>query len=148
MTMTSENPDLITRIEDHEERILAVESWKSATDAKLDAINREVIANRAESSARGTAASQGMDRLGAQVSELTRQISEHTGAQKKLSELKDEELRDARIKNERWKRYSIVIGIVCAISAAVGGTLLSDQEVASTIWVKYFHWQEPWGDGK
>ncbi|MCP1202750.1 hypothetical protein [Acetobacter oryzoeni] len=37
-----------------------------------------------------------------------------------------------------------VVTLICTIGGTIGATLLSDQEVASTIWVKWLHWREPW----
>lgn len=68
---------------------------------------------------------------------LTQQLAEHTGAQKRQNELAEDSLR-------RWRKLAVVIGLLCTVSAAAGSTLLSDQEVASTIWVHWLHLREPW----
>ena len=68
---------------------------------------------------------------------LTQQLAEHTGAQKRQNELAEDSLR-------RWRKLSVVVGLLCTVGAAVGSTLLSDQEVASTIWVHWLHLREPW----
>ncbi|MFT8655968.1 MAG: hypothetical protein ABF785_04660 [Acetobacter papayae] len=68
---------------------------------------------------------------------LTQQLAEHTGAQKRQNELAEDSLR-------RWRKLAVVIGLLCTVGAAVGSTLLSDQEVASTIWVRWLHLREPW----
>ncbi|KDE20832.1 hypothetical protein AZ09_05200 [Acetobacter aceti 1023] len=125
------------RLDDHEERLAAVERWQDITDGKLDSISKDIAAVRAEGNARQQATNAGMDRIGLQLSDLTRQIAAHTGAQEERNRLAEDSLR-------RWKKLAVIIGIFCTLGAAVGSTLLSDQEVASTIWVKWLHWREPW----
>ncbi|MDE7547900.1 hypothetical protein PY793_07855 [Acetobacter fabarum] len=71
------------------------------------------------------------------LTDLTRQIAEHTGAQERQNKLAEDSL-------HRWRKFAVVAGLLCTISAAVGSTLLSDQEVASTIWVHWLHLREPW----
>ncbi|WP_354857324.1 hypothetical protein [Acetobacter fabarum] len=71
------------------------------------------------------------------LTDLTKQIAEHTGAQKRQNQLAEDSLR-------RWKKLAVMVGIICAVGSAVGSTLLSDQEVASTIWVHWLHLREPW----
>ncbi|CEF54655.1 hypothetical protein [Acetobacter ghanensis] len=71
------------------------------------------------------------------LTDLTKQIAEHTGAQKRQNQLAEDSLR-------RWRKLAVVVGLACTIGAAVGSTLLSDQEVASTIWVRWLHLREPW----
>lgn len=125
------------RLDDHEERLAAVERRQDITDGKLDSISKDIAAVRAEGNARQQATNAGMDRIGLQLSDLTRQIAAHTGAQEERNRLAEDSLR-------RWKKLAVIIGIFCTLGAAVGSTLLSDQEVASTIWVKWLHWREPW----
>nr|WP_279183902.1 hypothetical protein [Acetobacter syzygii] len=67
------------------------------------------------------------------LTDLTKQIAEHTGAQKRQNQIAEDSLR-------RWKKLAVVIGVV----GTLGATLLSDQEVASTIWVRWLHLREPW----
>lgn len=71
------------------------------------------------------------------LTDLTKQIAEHTGAQKKQNQIAEDSLR-------RWKKLAVIVGLVCAIGSAIGSTVLSDQEVASTIWVRWLHLREPW----
>lgn len=125
------------RLDDHEERLAAVEKRQDVTDGKLDNISRDIAAVRAEGNARQQATNAGMDRIGIQLSDLTRQLAAHTGAQEERNRLAEDSLR-------RWKKLAVIVGIFCTLGAAVGSTLLSDQEVASTIWVKWLHWREPW----
>lgn len=68
---------------------------------------------------------------------LTQQLAEHTGAQKRQNQLAEDSLR-------RWRKLAVVVGLACTMGAAVGSTLLSDQEVASTLWVHWLHLREPW----
>ncbi len=125
------------RLDDHEERLAAVEKRQDVTDGNLDNISRDIAAVRAEGNARQQATNAGMDRIGIQLSDLTRQLAAHTGAQEERNRLAEDSLR-------RWKKLAVIVGIFCTLGAAVGSTLLSDQEVASTIWVKWLHWREPW----
>lgn len=98
---------------------------------------REVVAVRAEGNARQQATNAGMDRIGIQIADLTRQLAAHTGAQQEQNRLAEANLR-------RWRLRAVIIGLMCTVGAAICSTLLSDQEVASTIWVKWLHWREPW----
>ena len=129
--------DYHQRLDDHDERLSAVEGRLDATESTVDRISRDIIAIRAEGQARATAQTEGLDRLGAQIQALTVQLAEQTGAQKRQTELGEASLR-------RWRKIAVVIGICCTLGAAIGSTLLSDQEVASTIWVKWLHKKEPW----
>lgn len=133
-------PELHERLDAHDERLTAVEGRLDATEGTVDRISRDIIAIRAEGHARSQQQTAGLDRLGGQIQALTVQLAEHTGAQKHQSRLAEESLR-------RWKKIAVIIGIFCTLGAAVGSTLLSDQEVASTIWVKWLHKQEPWDIG-
>lgn len=71
------------------------------------------------------------------LTDLTTQIAEHTGAQKRQNQLSEDNLR-------RWRKLALVVGLTCTIGSAIGSTLLSDQEVASTVWVRWLHLREPW----
>ena len=125
------------QFDDHEKRLTDVERRQDAQGSKLDAIGRDVIAVRAEGNARAAMAQASMDRLSKDLTDMTRQLAEHTGAQRKQNQLAEDSLR-------RWRKISVVIGIVATLGAAAGSTLLSDQEIASTIWVKWLHFREPW----
>lgn len=125
------------RLDDHEERLAAVERRQDRTEDKLDNITRELVVIRTEGKTREVATNSGFDRIGAQVSALERGVAALTGAQAERNRLAEEGLR-------RLRKWAIIIGIFSSLGAAIGGTLLSDQEVASTIWVKWLHWREPW----
>lgn len=125
------------RLDDHEERLAAMERRQDGTDRKLDNISHEVAAVRAEGNARQQATTAGMDRLGAQVTDLNKNISALTGAQTERNRIADDNLR-------WWKKMVAVVTLICTIGGTICATLLSDQEVASTIWVKWLHWREPW----
>lgn len=132
--------DYHQRLDDHDERLSAVEGRLDATEGAVDRISRDIIAIRAEGQARAAAQTEGLDRLGRQIQALTVQLAEQTGAQKRQTELGEASLR-------RWRKIAVIIGICCTLGAAIGSTLLSDQEIASTIWVKWLHKQEPWAVG-
>lgn len=133
--MTDSETDQI--LKKHGERLDAVEGKLSSHEAILDAMSRDIIAIRTEASVRADAQSQGMERLSADIKALTVQLAESTGAQKEQSRIAERNL-------QNWRKIAIIVGIFCTLGAAVGSTLLSDQEVASTIWTKWLHIQEPW----
>lgn len=130
-------PDLTSRLDDHDDRLSAVEGRLGAAETTLDMISRDIVAIRAEGQARSAAQTAGLDRLGGQIQALIVQSAKQTGAQEEQSRLAKESL-------NRWRKIAVIVGIICTASAAVGSTLLSDQEVASTIWVKWLHKKEPW----
>ena len=139
------------QIDDHEKRLSDVERRQDmqgnkldAQADKLDAISRDIAANRAEMVASAMAATQESVRLGAQVADVRAALSEIVGAQKHQNAIRERELQVARLRESKLKRYATVIGIIATLGAAAGSTLLSDQEVASTIWVKWLHLREPW----
>lgn len=125
--------DLQQQVDDHEERLTAVEKRQDAQGSKLDEISRDIAAVRAEGNARAITATHSMDQVRQDIQTLTRQIAEHTGAQKRQNEL------DAA-KTRRWQRASIILGVVFAL----GAMILSWQEVASYLWVDVLHLKEPW----
>lgn len=125
------------RLSSCEQRLTAVEKRQDGTEDKLDNITRELVVIRTEGKTREAATNIGFDRIGAQVSALEKGVAALTGAQAERNRLAEEGLR-------RLRKWAIIIGIFSSLGAAVGGTLLSDQEVASTIWVKWLHWREPW----
>ncbi len=133
-------PDFTQRLDAHDERLTAVEGRLEATEGAVDRIGRDIIAIRAEGQARATAQTEGLDRLGRQIQDLVVQLAEQTGAQKTKNQIAEDSLR-------RWRKIAVIVGICCTLGAAVGSTLLSDQEIASTIWVKWLHKQEPWAVG-
>ena len=122
-----------TQLDNHEERLTAVEKRQDAQGSKLDEISRDIAAVRAEGNARAITATHSMDQVRGDIRELTRQIAEHPGAQKRQNEL------DAA-KTRRWQRISIVLGVMFAL----GAMILSWQEVASYLWVDVLHLKEPW----
>lgn len=125
------------RLSSCEQRLTAVEERQDGTEDKLDNISRELLVIRTEGKTREVSTNSGFDRIGAQVSALEKGVAALTGAQAERNRLAEEGLR-------RLRKWAIIIGIFSSMGAAVGGTLLSDQEVASTIWVKWLHWREPW----
>ena len=61
------------------------------------------------------------------LTDLTKQIAWHTGAQKRQNERKEQERREVRIRGEKFKIWGTVIGIIATLGGMVGGTLLSSQ---------------------
>ena len=130
-------PHCQAQLDDHEDRIAAVERRQARTEDKLDNITRELVVIRTEGKTREVSTNSGFDRIGAQVSALEKGVAALTGAQAERNRLAEEGLR-------RLRKWGTIITILSSLGAAIGGTLLSDQEVASTIWVKWLHWREPW----
>lgn len=129
-------PDIHQRLDLHDERLTAVEGRLDATEGTVERISRDIIAIRAEGQARATAQTEGLDRLGRQIQGLIVQLAEQTGAQKTKNQIAEASLR-------RWRKIGIIGGLVGALL----GAALSDQEIASTIWVKWLHKEEPWSVG-
>ncbi|MBE7619575.1 hypothetical protein GL297_08030 [Komagataeibacter sp. FXV2] len=126
--MTEDPPaDVHDILEDHGERIGFLERWRDSADGKIDDTRREVGAIRAEMQAQYAATSAAMDRQSRDIQDLTRQLAEHTGAQKERNRLDAEKLTKARIAESRWKKRASVLGIIFTLVAAIGGTLLSSQ---------------------
>lgn len=128
--MTCPHQDIL---DNHEERLTAVERRQDAQGSKLDEISRDIAAVRAEGNARAITATHSMDQVRGDIRELTRQIAEQTGAQKRQNEL------DAA-RTRRWQRVSIVLGLLFTL----GAMMLSWQEVATYLWVDVLHLKEPW----
>jgi len=126
-------PQCQHQLDDHEERILAVEKRQDAAESKLDTIGRDIIAIRAEGNARAGAASAGMDRLSTQVLALSQTVSEHIGATLERSRIDQERLTLEQIKLARIKRYATIIGIFLTLCGVVAGSILSSQT-----WDDYF----------
>lgn len=122
-----------SQLDNHEDRLTAVERRQDAQGSKLDEISRDIAAVRAEGNARAITATHSMDQVRGDIRELTRQIAEQTGAQKRQNEL------DAA-RTRLWQRVSIVLGLMFAL----GAMLLSWQEVATYLWVDILHLKEPW----
>ena len=140
-----------SQIDDHEKRLSDVERRQDAQGSKLDAqadkldaISRDIAANRAEMLVSASSAAREAVRLGAQIADVRVAVGEIFGAQKQQNIIREEELRMAKLRESKLKRYATVIGIIATLGAAAGSTLLSDQEIASTIWVKWLHFREPW----
>ncbi|MCE2578672.1 hypothetical protein [Gluconacetobacter entanii] len=120
-------PDVHGILEDHGERIGSLERWRDGVDGKLDGIRHELGVVRAEGQARSAASAAAMERQSRDIQDLTRQLAEHTGAQKERNRLEQAKLMKARIAESRWKKRAAVLGIVFTLLATVGGTLLSSQ---------------------
>ena len=140
-------PELTQRLDQHDERLTAVEGRLDTTEGAVDRISRDIIAIRAEGQARAAAQTEGLDRLGRQIQGLIVQLAEQTGAQKEQTKLAEEQMRQQKASGEaslrRWKKLGIVFGLLAGLT----GAALSDQEIASTIWGKWLHKQEPWDIG-
>ncbi|BCZ75996.1 hypothetical protein CFR73_07655 [Novacetimonas maltaceti] len=120
-------PDVHDILDDHGERIGSLERWRDSADGKMDGIRRELSAVRAEGQAQSAATSAAMDRQSRDIQDLTRQLAEHTGAQKERNRLDQAKLTKARIAESRWKKRAAIFGLVFAVFGALGGTLLSSQ---------------------
>ena len=79
--------ELQSKIDDHELRLAAVERRQDAQGDKLDAISRDLSAIRAEGNARAISAAHSIDQVRGDIQNLIVQLAEHTGAQKRQTEL-------------------------------------------------------------
>ncbi|POF63601.1 hypothetical protein CFR73_09800 [Novacetimonas maltaceti] len=120
-------PDVQGILDDHGERIGSLERWRDGVDGKLDDIRHELGAVRAEGKERSAVSAAAMERQSRDIQDLTRQLAEHTGAQKERNRLEQAKLTKARIAESRWKKRAAICGLVFAVFGAVGGTLLSSQ---------------------
>lgn len=123
----------LNQIEAHEGRIAAIERRQEATESKLDAIGRDIIAIRAEGTARAEISSASMDRLSKQMSSLERSVSEHIGATKERAKIDGDRLILEQTKLTKIRRYATIIGIILTFSGVVAGSILSSQT-----WDDYF----------
>lgn len=122
-----------TQIDKLDARVSSLEKRVDSQGVSIENVRNDTIAIRAEFQAVAKATAEASARVEAQVQALIVQLAEHTGAQKKQIELDEAKL-------ARLKKIAVVIGIVCTVL----GAALSDQEIASTIWVRYLHLNEPW----
>ena len=129
--------DLRVIVDSHARRLDGLEDDVDTLKSGQSAMMEKLISVEAQGQERErNRAAEAADTRNA-LTALTQQIAEHTGAQKKQNQIAEDSLR-------RWKKLAVIVGLVCAIGSAVGSTVLSDQEVASTIWVHWLHLREPW----
>jgi hypothetical protein len=129
--------DLRVIVDSHARRLDGLEDDVDTLKSGQSAMMERLISIEAQGQERErNRAAQAQDMRNALTS-LTQQLAEQTGAQKRQNQLAEDSL-------HRWRKLAIIAGILCTVSAAVGSTLLSDQEVASTIWVHWLHLREPW----
>ena len=122
--MTSEYQ---TQLDDHEERLAAVERRQDAQGSKLDEISRDIAAVRAEGNARAVTATHGMDQLRHDLQSLSMLIAENTGAQKQQVQIQEQQLITAQTRLAQMKYWGCVFGILFTAAGAIGGALLSSQ---------------------
>lgn len=129
--------DLRLIVDRHARRLDGLEDDVDTLKSGQSAMMERLISIEAQGQERErNRAAQAQDTRNA-LAALTQQLAEQTGAQRRQNELAEDSLR-------RWRKLAVVAGLLCTIGAAVGSTLLSDQEVASTIWVQWLHLREPW----
>jgi hypothetical protein len=129
--------DLRVIVDSHARRLDGLEDDVDTLKSGQSAMMERLISIEAQGQERErNRAAQAQDMRNALTS-LTQQLAEQTGAQKRQNQLAEDSL-------HRWRKLAIIAGLLCTVSAAVGSTLLSDQEVASTIWVHWLHLREPW----
>ncbi|MFT8783556.1 MAG: hypothetical protein ABF420_09765 [Acetobacter syzygii] len=129
--------DLRVIVDSHARRLDGLEDDVDTLKSGQSAMMERLISIEAQGQERErNRAAQAQDVRNA-LTRLTQQLAEHTGAQKRQNQLAEDSLR-------RWRKLAVVAGLLCTVGAAVGSTLLSDQEVASTIWVQWLHLREPW----
>ncbi|MFT9419112.1 hypothetical protein [Acetobacter sp.] len=129
--------DLRVIVDSHARRLDGLEDDVDTLKSGQSAMMERLISIEAQGQERErNRAAQAQDMRNALTS-LTQQLAEQTGAQKRQNQLAEDSL-------HRWRKLAVIAGLLCTVSAAVGSTLLSDQEVASTIWVLWLHLREPW----
>lgn len=129
--------DLRVIVDSHARRLDGLEDDVDTLKSGQSAMIERLISIEAQGQERErNRAAQAQDMRNALAS-LTQQLVEQTGAQKRQNQLAEDSL-------HRWRKLAVIAGLLCTISAAIGSTLLSDQEVASTIWVHWLHLREPW----
>ena len=136
-TVQEPGSSLRTIVESHARRLDGLEEEVDALRTGQSAMMERLISIEAQGQERERNRALEASENRKALTDLTAQIAAHTGAQKRQNELAEDSLR-------RWRKLAVVIGLLCTVGAAVGSTLLSDQEVASTIWVKWLHLREPW----
>ncbi len=129
--------DHARRLDDHAQRLDGVEDEVDTLKSGQTAMMERLISIEAQGQERERNRAVEVSDTRKALTDLTKQIAEHTGAQKRQNQIAEDSLR-------RWKKLAVIVGLVCAIGSAVGSTILSDQEVASTIWVRWLHLREPW----
>ncbi|GAA3686215.1 MULTISPECIES: hypothetical protein [Acetobacter] len=129
--------DLRVIVDSHARRLDGLEDDVDTLKSGQSAMMERLISIEAQGQERErNRAAQAQDMRNALTS-LTQQLAEQTGAQKRQNQLAEDSL-------HRWRKLAVIAGLLCTVGAAVGSTLLSDQEVASTIWVHWLHLREPW----
>ena len=129
--------DLRVIVDSHARRLDGLEDDVDTLKSGQSAMMEKLISVEAQGQERErNRAAQAQDMRNT-LSSLTQQLAEQTGAQKRQNQLAEDSL-------HRWKKFAVITGLLCTVGAAVGSTILSDQEVASTIWVHWLHLREPW----
>lgn len=135
------NNEFSLQLEDHETRLASIETDVGILKTGQASFMERLISIEAQGQERERNRAHENQETRATLSELSRQLSTQNGIQQAKNQLEEARTR-------KLKRLAIIVGICCTIGSAVGSTLLSDQEIASTIWVKYLHKTEPWDNGK
>lgn len=105
---------------------------------------REIVAVRAEGAARDATIREGMSAIQQGQNEITRTISEHMGAEKERERAEKRNLERDKLRAEDSLRNLKKLATVITIIGTIFAALFSWQEIASYVWVKGLHLQEPW----
>ncbi len=119
--------DLRAIVGEHAQEISQINGRLDELGKEQHNLMREIVAVRAEGNARAEASVSALSDIRGSVEGLVRQLAEHTGAQKRQNELKEQELRAVKIRGEKIKIWGTVIGIIATLGGMIGGTLLSSQ---------------------
>ncbi|MBO1326840.1 hypothetical protein K2X14_17240 [Acetobacter sp. TBRC 12305] len=133
--------DLRAVVDGHSQEIAQINGRLDGLEKGQDGLMREVVAIRAEGQARAQAAGTAMTDLRNGLYDLTRQLAEHTGAQKRQAEIAQQALVVAQTREARIKYWGGVCAIVFCVAGAVGGTLFSSATVDDYVFgdVRWLH---------
>ena len=145
--------DLRAVVAGHADDIRQIRGALDTVEGGLQSLTREVAVVRAEGQARAEATAAALDRLGGQITELTRQIASQTGAQEERNRLAQaallsEQQRGAQAATRLTllRRRLAALSMVLTVLAAIGGTLLSSQTWDDWVFgnVRFLHHTPGW----
>lgn len=131
--------DLRAVVAGHADDIRQIRGALDTVEGGLQSLTREVAVVRAEGQARAQATAAALDRLGGQITELTRQIASQTGAQEERNRLAQ-----AALLSEQQRGAQAATRLT--LLAAIGGTLLSSQTWDDWVFgnVRFLHHTPGW----
>lgn len=121
--------DLRVIVDSHSRRLDGLEDDVGTLKAGQAATLERLISIEAQGQERERSRAEEARGVRSSIDGLTKQLAEHTGAQKRQNELKEEELLKAQTKAAKVKYWASLIGVCMAILGMLGGTLFSSQTV-------------------